>query len=114
MLTLDLFFVDALTQHAFIASGALLPERIGALYGVDPALVDNYEIPEIYALKISFPRPIPSGDFGDTDVTGGQQYALVVDLLAGLEVEGEGAGLVVIDPATIAGGIDSVSKGPSA
>ena len=49
-------------------------------------------------MKISFPRPVVSGEFGDTDITGGQQYALVVDLVASLDVEGEGEGLVVRVP----------------
>ena len=35
-------------------------------------------------MKISFPRPVVSGDFGDTDITGGQQYAVLVEYLAAL------------------------------
>ncbi len=46
-------------------------------------------------MKISFPRPVASGEFGDTDITGGQQYALVVELIAGLSVSGSGESLVV-------------------
>ncbi len=76
MLTLDLFFRDEHSRRAFLGSGVFTAERIGAL-------------------KISFPRPIASGDFGDTDITGGQQYALVVELIAGLSVTGAGETLVV-------------------
>jgi len=72
-------------------------ERIGDLYGVDPREVQTYDLADIGALKISFPRPTISGDFGDTDITGGQQYALVVDMIAGLDVVGEGASLTVRD-----------------
>jgi hypothetical protein len=57
--------------------------------------VQTYDLADINALKISFPRPVVSGDFGDTDITGGQQYALVIDVIAALEIEGEGEGLVV-------------------
>jgi hypothetical protein len=32
------------------------------------------------ALKCSFPRPVPSGDFMDPDVFGGQQHAPLVNL----------------------------------
>ncbi len=85
MLTLDLFFADGDTRRRFSAAGVFSADRIGALYGVDPAVVDIYELPDIDALKISFPRPVPSGEFGDTDITGGQQYALLVEMLAGLE-----------------------------
>jgi Domain of unknown function (DUF4387) len=52
-------------------------------------------------MKISFPRPVPSGEFGDTDITGGQQYGLLVDMIAELDIEGEGGGLVVRDPARL-------------
>jgi hypothetical protein len=95
MLTLDLFFAGPDVRRAFTASGALSAERIGALYRVDPASVDVYELPDIDAMKISFPRPVVSGEFGDTDITGGQQYALLVEMLAALDVEGEGPSLTV-------------------
>ncbi len=84
MLTLDFFFTDAGARRALVP--VLTPERIGELYGVDPATVDTYELPDINALKISFPRPVVSGDLGDTDITGGQQYALVVELIEGLDL----------------------------
>jgi hypothetical protein len=100
MLTIDLFFRDADARRAYVEAGVFTPDRIGALYGVDPAAVQIYDLEDIGALKISFPRPVVSGDFGDTDITGGQQYALLVDMLAGLEVRGEGAGLAVRDPAS--------------
>ena len=55
---------------------------IAELYRVSASEVDIYDMAEIAAMKISFPRLIPSGDFGDTDITGGQQYALLVEFLA--------------------------------
>ena len=95
MLTIDLFFVDTDSHRAFVDADVFSAARIGALYGVDPQSVQIYDLADINAMKISFPRPVISGDFGDTDITGGQQYALVVDMIAGLEVDGEGAALVV-------------------
>ena len=88
MLTLDLFFVDAATRHAFVSAGVFTADRIGDLYGVDPAQVQIFELADIDAMKISFPRLVPSGEFGDTDITGGQQYAVLVDMIAGLEIDG--------------------------
>ena len=85
MLTLDLFFADADVHRAFRDSGALDPGVIAQLYQVTPGEVDVYDMDEISAVKISFPRPIPSGEFGDADITGGQQYAVLVEFLAGLE-----------------------------
>jgi Domain of unknown function (DUF4387) len=101
MLTIDLFFSDGHAKRAFRDSGVLSAERIGELYRVDPAQVQVFDMDDIGAMKISFPRPVASGEFGDTDITGGQQYALVVDMIAELDIEGEGPGLVVRDPARI-------------
>jgi hypothetical protein len=97
MLTIDLFFADAETRQGFMAAGVFSAERIGALYGVDPSQVQVFELADIDALKISFPRPTPSGEFGDTDITGGQQYAILVEMIAELEIERGGSGLVVRD-----------------
>ena len=98
MLTIDLFFADAHSRRAFLDAEVFSAERIGALYGVDPASVQIFDLADIEAMKISFPRPVVSGEFGDTDITGGQQYALVVDLVASLDIEGEGDSLVVRVP----------------
>jgi hypothetical protein len=84
MLTLDFFFVDAHAREAF--RDVLTAERISTLYGVDPSTVEVYELPDINAMKISFPRRVVSGDLGDSDITGGQQYALVVEMIEGLEL----------------------------
>ncbi|HUJ65581.1 MAG TPA: DUF4387 family protein [Acidimicrobiales bacterium] len=101
MLTIDLFFSDEHARRAFRDSGVLSAERIGELYRVDPAQVQVFDMDDIGAMKISFPRPVPSGEFGDTDITGGQQYGLLVDLIAELDIEGEGGGLVVRDRARL-------------
>jgi hypothetical protein len=85
MLTLDLFFTDARVHRAFRDSGVLTAATFAELYRVDPGEVEIFHLEEIEAMKISFPRLIPSGDFGDTDITGGQQYAVLVEFLAGLE-----------------------------
>ena len=84
MLTLDLFFADPLTHQAFRESGIFNPDTIGELYRVAPDDVEIFDLDDISALKISFPRLIPSGEFGDTDITGGQQYAILVEFLGGL------------------------------
>ena len=97
MLTIDLFFADAETREGFMSAGVFSAERIGALYSVDPAQVQVFELADIDALKISFPRPIASGEFGDTDITGGQQYAILVEMIAALEIERGGSGLLVRD-----------------
>lgn len=98
MLTLDLFFADEHSRRAFLDADVFSAERIAGLYGVDAADVQIFDLADIGAMKISFPRPIVSGDFGDTDITGGQQYALVVDLIGSLDIEGSGEALTVRVP----------------
>jgi hypothetical protein len=39
-----------------------------------------FEHPAARAVKVSFPRPVPSGSPGDADVFGGQQYAGILEL----------------------------------
>jgi hypothetical protein len=84
MLTIDLFFADPAVHEALRSSGALEPHVIAELYRVRPEEVESYDMAEISALKISFPRAVISGEFGDTDITGGQQYAVLVEYLASL------------------------------
>jgi hypothetical protein len=99
MLTLDIFFSSAASQDAFRAAGVFDRAVIAELYAIDPAVIEIHDMPQILALKISFPRRIVSGSFGDTDITGGQQYAVLVDLIATLHIEGDvDAGYVVAYP----------------
>ncbi len=90
MLTIDLFFADAAVHEAFRASRVLSPEVIARLYRLRPEDVEAYDMAEISAMKISFPRAVASGEFGDTDITGGQQYAVLVEYLASLAYSPDG------------------------
>lgn len=90
MLTIDLFFADPSVYQAFSGSGVLDAHIIAELYRVAPEQVERYDMAEISAMKISFPRAVVSGEFGDTDITGGQQYAILVEYLAALEYGPDG------------------------
>ena len=90
MLTIDLFFADPSVYQAFSGSGVLDARIIAELYRVAPEQVERYDMAEISAMKISFPRAVVSGEFGDTDITGGQQYAILVEYLAALEYGPDG------------------------
>ncbi|MDX6339472.1 MAG: hypothetical protein QOG05_6812 [Streptosporangiaceae bacterium] len=73
-ITMDVFFRSE-PDYAFVTtSGVLSPQAIGRLYDVDPATVKYFELPGILAVKISFPRPVTAGSFGDRDLHGGQQF----------------------------------------
>ena len=79
-ITLDLAFRDraAFERHAW--SPRLMPDAIGALYGVDPALVKRFPIADLLVLKISYPRAKPQGGAVERDMHGGQQYIRLLDL----------------------------------
>jgi hypothetical protein len=73
-LTLDVFFRNAPDYEFVTGSGILSPQLIGRLYRVDPASVKYFELPALYVVKISFPRPVTAGSFQDRDLHGGQQH----------------------------------------
>jgi Domain of unknown function (DUF4387) len=79
-LTIDVIFGDLETMQWVVGSKVLSAERIADLYRVPVEDIRVFHYEAGLAIKISFPRPIPSGNLGDTDVTGGQQYAPLVDL----------------------------------
>ncbi|MFT3820244.1 MAG: DUF4387 domain-containing protein [Rubrivivax sp.] len=80
-ITLDLSFDDRAGLQRALDAPALQPAAIGALYGVDPALVRRYPVPELLVLKISYPRPQPQGGALERDMHGGQQYVRLLDLV---------------------------------
>jgi hypothetical protein len=72
--TIDVF-ADTETSYARLAGdGVLTPERIAALYHVDPDTVQVFRLPAIRVVKISFPRRRSSGSPHDRDVHAGQQH----------------------------------------
>jgi hypothetical protein len=79
-ITLDVFFRnDADFAHVRDAK-VLTADKIGKLYGVDPALVRRFELPAIKAMKISMPRVVVAGSFKDTDLHAGQQHVPLASL----------------------------------
>lgn len=91
MLTIDLFCQDAAGYGRVVASGVLTPDAFAELYGVDPGVVEIYLVEAIHAVKVSFPRPVASGELADSDITGGQQYGPLVEFLAASSL-GDGSG----------------------
>lgn len=79
-LTFDILFDDAATWRRVAESDVLSAARMASLYNVPAGDVRVFHYEPGLAIKISFPRPVPSGDPRDRDVTGGQQYAPLVDL----------------------------------
>jgi len=73
-LTIDLFFPDAQAYARAAASEALQAPAVAARYGVTSGQVRRFELPDIFALKLSLPRRRCAGDPGDGDCYGAQQH----------------------------------------
>jgi hypothetical protein len=72
--TMDLMFEEVGTYERVRDSGVLTPAYIAALYGVSDNEVSIIPYDVARAIKITVPRLVPSGSFGDTDIYGAQQH----------------------------------------
>lgn len=80
-LTFDIVFDAKETYRRVLDSGAVTPEAIAACYGVELAdVISIIAFEPGNAIKINMRRPIASGDPGETDVFGAQQYAPLLEL----------------------------------
>ncbi|MDB5872208.1 MAG: hypothetical protein JWQ07_1650 [Ramlibacter sp.] len=79
-ITLDLSFNDQQAFERYANAPQLQPDAIGALYGVDVALVKHFPIADLRILKISYPRRHPQGGAMERDMHGGQQYVRLLDV----------------------------------
>jgi hypothetical protein len=82
MLTIDLFCHDAAAYDRVLGSGLVTPATFAELYGVATDDVEVHLGESIHAIKVRVPRPVASGELADSDITGGQQYGPLVELLA--------------------------------
>jgi hypothetical protein len=81
-LTLDIIFKDRASYERVKTSGAINAELIARLYRVPVSDISGIVAFEpAIAIKITFKRPLVSGDVGDTDVYGAQQHAPLLDLV---------------------------------
>ena len=78
--TLDMMFEDEATYRRVRDSGAITPQRVAALYGVSDNEVAVIPYDVAYAIKVTIPRLVPSGDPDDTDIYGAQQHAPLLDI----------------------------------
>jgi hypothetical protein len=78
--TLDVMFADEATYRRVLDSDVINNARIAALYRLSANAVQiiNYDV--AYAIKITIPRDVPSGDPADSDVYGAQQHAPLLGL----------------------------------
>ena len=78
--TLDLIFEDMATYERVRDSGAVNEALIAELYSVSQNEVSIIPYDVAMAIKITVPRLVPSGHFGDTDIYGAQQHAPLLDI----------------------------------
>ena len=82
-LTVDIMFGDEAAYRRVLASGALKPARIGALYGVEAQMVRVIPFDRVRAVKVTLPRRSGargSGSAFDRDVYGAQQHGPIADI----------------------------------
>ena len=79
-LTIDIMFSEAETYERVRDAEVISVDLISHLYHVDPKSIQITNVNPALAIKVSIPRPVPSGDLADGDVYGGQQYGPLVDL----------------------------------
>ncbi|MCJ8140955.1 DUF4387 domain-containing protein [Falsirhodobacter halotolerans] len=79
-ITIDVLFEDHALYHRVKATGVLSAPLFARLYGVSVMDVLFTPYDTAAAFKATFPRRIPAGDFGDTDVYGAQQHAPLLDI----------------------------------
>src|ERR1700704_4400949 len=73
-MTLDIFLATDADYQGVAAPGILSQRIIADLYRVPLADVGIFRLPDLRAIKISFPRPVPQGSFTDRDIHAGQQH----------------------------------------
>ena len=83
--TIDVLFEDHAVYRKVKDTGVLNAALFSKLYGVkeEDVLFTPYDTAA--AFKATFPRAIPAGDVGDTDVYGAQQHAPLLDVDIPLE-----------------------------
>lgn len=79
-LTVDVVFDSADTFERVKATGVLGPALFSRLYNVPESQVLFTPYDAAFAFKATFPRLVPAGDFGDTDVYGCQQHAPLLEI----------------------------------
>jgi hypothetical protein len=79
-LTIDVVFDTVETFQRVKATKVLGPPLFARLYNIPEEQVLFTPYDAAFAFKATFPRLVPAGEFGDTDVYGCQQHAPLLDV----------------------------------
>jgi len=74
-LTFDVIFKTTEQFQQFADANIITPAVFAKLYNISENNIKIIAFPPAKAIKITIPRPIASGDLGETDVYGAQQHA---------------------------------------
>jgi len=77
-ITIDIFCGDAERYHTVLS--ALSDEHVAQTLKLPVAEIRRFNMPTLFAIKISFARPIVQGSAGDRDMHGAQ-YAVLIEQL---------------------------------
>lgn len=80
LLTFDIGFDDEALYRHVVASDAIRPDVIAALYRISPCDVKIYPYSPATTIKITIPRLVISGGIDERDFDGVQQFAPLLDL----------------------------------
>lgn len=80
MLTIDIIFPTDDVYRKVLKSGALEADGVAKLLNIPVNVIKRYELPLARAIKFSYPRSVPCGDFLDEDLYGCQQHRNLVYL----------------------------------
>lgn len=79
--TFDIIFRDTAAFTRTVDSGAINPESVAALYGLDRSRVASFVVFEpAQAIKFTIRRKLPAGSAGEPDPFGSQFYPPLFDV----------------------------------
>lgn len=79
-LTFDIGFADRATFDRVVSGKALAADCVAQLYPVEADSVRLFPFAATNVVKITIPRPYPSGGIDERDFDGVQQYAPLLDI----------------------------------
>ena len=80
-LTFDVMFNNERAYQSVVRADILNAAFFAATYHCAPERVRVFHCPRARAIKVTIPRPMVQGSFGDPDLHGGQQHAPLLDLI---------------------------------